>query len=107
MNATLKFTDANFLNEVLDSSQPVLVDVWAPWCGPCRTVGPVIDEIAVQNEGHAKVGKLNVDENPETPKTYDVASIPTVLVFKEGQVVERLVGIQTPERYQRAVDAAA
>ena len=107
MNATLKFTDANFQNEVLDSSQPVLVDVWAPWCGSCRAVGPAIDEIAVQNEGHAKVGKLNVDENPETPKTYGVASIPTVLVFKEGQVVERFVGVQTPKRYQQVLDAVA
>ena len=107
MNATLKFTDANFQHEVLDSTQPVLVDVWAPWCGPCRAVGPAIDEIAEQNGGHAKVGKLNVDENPQIPQTYDVSSIPTVLVFKDGQVVERLVGVQPRERYQQALDTAA
>ncbi len=107
MNVTLKFTDANFHHGVLDSTRPVLVDVWAAWCAPCRAVGPAIDEIAKQYDRRVKVGKLNVDENPETPHTYDVSSIPTVLVFKDGQVVERLVGVQTRERYQQAVDAAA
>ena len=106
MNVTLKFTDANFHHEVLDSTRPVLVDVWAPWCAPCRAVGPAIDEIAA-HDGRVKVGKLNVDENSETPQTYHVSSIPTVLVFKNGQVIERLVGVQTKERYQQAVDAAA
>ena len=107
MNATLKFTDANFQHEVLDSSQAVLVDVWAPWCAPCRALSPTIDEIAAQYHGRVKVGKLNFDENLATPRHYDVGSIPTVLVFKDGQVVERLVGVQTRESYQRAVDAAA
>ena len=107
MNGTLKFTDANFQSEVLDSSRPVLVDVWAPWCAPCRAMGPMIDEIAAQGDGHVKVGKLNVDENSQIAQSYDVSSIPTVLVFKDGQVVERLVGVQTRERYQQAVDAAA
>lgn len=107
MSGTLKLTDANFQNEVLDSSQPVLVDVWAPWCAPCRAVGPAIDEIAEQYDGRVKVGKLNLDENPETPQSYDVSSIPTVLVFRDGQVVERLVGVQSRDRYQQAVDAAS
>ncbi len=107
MNATLKFTDANFQDEVLDSTHPVLVDVWAPWCAPCRAVAPAIDEIAELYNGRVKVGKLNLDENPATPRHYDVSSIPAVLIFKDGQVVERLVGVQTTERYQRAVEAAA
>ena len=106
MNATLRFTDANFQNEVLDSSQPVLVDVWAPWCAPCRAVSPAIDEIAEQYHDRVKVGKLNLDENSETPQTYRVNSIPTVLVFKDGQVVERLVGVQMKERYELAAAAA-
>ena len=105
--AKLKFTDANFRDEVLDGTGPVLVDVWAPWCAPCRAVAPTIDEIAEHYHGQVKVGELNLDENPETPRHYDVSSIPTVLVFKDGQVVERLVGVQTRERYQRAVEAAA
>ena len=107
MNDTLQFTDANFEQEVLNSSGPVLVDVWAPWCAPCRAVGPAIDKVASHFRGQAKVGKLNLDENPGTPQEYQVGSIPTVLVFKDGEVVERLVGVHTESRYQQAIDDAA
>jgi thioredoxin 1 len=99
-------TDAIFQDEVLNSDQPVLVDFWAPWCAPCRAVGPTIDELAETNAGRVKVGKVNVDENSETPQRYGVSSIPTVLVFKNGKVVETLVGVQSRERYQQAIENA-
>jgi thioredoxin 1 len=99
-------TDAIFQDEVLNSEQPVLVDFWAAWCAPCRAVGPTIDEIAETNAGRVKVGKVNVDENSETPQRYGVSSIPTVLVFKNGKVVETLVGVQSRERYQQAIENA-
>jgi thioredoxin 1 len=99
-------TDAIFQDEVLNSEQPVLVDFWAAWCAPCRAVGPTIDELAETNAGRVKVGKVNVDDNSETPQTYGVSSIPTVLVFKNGKVVETLVGVQSRERYQQAIENA-
>jgi thioredoxin 1 len=99
-------TDAIFQDQVLNSDQPVLVDFWAPWCAPCRAVGPTIDELAETNAGRVKVGKVNVDENSETPQRYGVSSIPTVLVFKNGKVVETLVGVQSRERYQQAIENA-
>lgn len=97
-------TDAVFQDEVLTSDQPVLVDFWAPWCAPCRAVGPTIDELAETNAGRVKFGKVNIDENSETPQAYGVSSIPTVVVFKSGKVVETLVGVQSRERYQQAVE---
>ncbi|MDC0935117.1 thioredoxin [Pirellulales bacterium] len=103
----VKLSDANFQDEVLTSDQPVLVDYWAPWCAPCRAVGPTIDELAETNAGRVKFGKVNVDENTETPQTYGVSSIPTVLVFKSGKVVETLVGVQSRERYQQAIEDIA
>ena len=85
-------TDSNFQNEVLDANQPVLVDFWATWCGPCRAIAPTIEELASDFEGRAKVGKLDVDENPQTAMNYNVRSIPTLLFIKDGEVVDQLVG---------------
>ena len=85
-------TDASFPNEVLESSVPVLVDFWAPWCGPCRMVAPVVDEIAEQYEGQIKVVKLNTDENPQVASQYGIRSIPTLMIFKDGQRVDMVVG---------------
>jgi thioredoxin 1 len=107
MSKPRNFTDATFQNEVLDSDQPVLVDFWAAWCGPCRAIGPVIEELAEQYDGTVKVGKLNIDENPQAPSEFRISSIPAVLVFKSGQVVETLVGVQSKERYEAALKQAA
>ncbi len=92
MSKTIVLNDDNFESEVLNSEIPVLVDLWAEWCGPCRALAPVIEEIAEDYDGKLKVGKLNVDENPGAPSAYDIRSIPTLLVFKDGAVQDRLVG---------------
>ncbi len=102
---TLEFTDATFRAEILESDVPALVDFWAPWCGPCLALAPTIEELAEQYTGNVKVGKLNVDENPETAGGYGIRSIPSVLLFDKGEVVERFVGIQPRERYASAVAA--
>ena len=91
------FTDANFAAEVLQASTPVLVDFWAPWCGPCRMMGPVVEELAHELEGKMKIGKMNVDENNQTPGQYGVQSIPTLLVVKNGNVVDQFVGAMAKE----------
>ena len=104
---TLTFTDANFRAEVLESNQPVLVDFWAVWCGPCRALTPAIDQLAREQAGRAKVGKLNVDDSPQTAAEYGVQSIPTVLVFRGGEVVGQLVGVQPKERYEELLAQAA
>jgi thioredoxin 1 len=88
----LKFTDANFQSEVLEADVPVLVDFYADWCGPCKMMAPVIEELAGEYEGTVKVGKLNVDEQPSTAQKYRVMSIPTMLVIKNGEAVETIVG---------------
>ena len=103
MTKTIHFTDANFQSKVLQSSQPVLVDFWAAWCGPCRLLTPAIEELADELGDSAKVGKLNVDENPETAVKYGINSIPSVLVFKDGELVETLVGVQSKQRYHDAL----
>ncbi len=104
---TLHLTDATFNEEVLQSDRPVLVDFWAPWCGPCKALGPTIEELARDHDDYAKVGKLNVDENPETSRQYTISSIPTVLLFHKGEVVERFVGIRSKEQYVKAMAALA
>ncbi len=92
MSAAAPVTDDSFKEEVLDSSVPVLVDFWAPWCGPCRMVAPVVDEIAEQYAGQVKVVKLNTDENPNIASQYGIRSIPTLMIFKGGQRVDMVVG---------------
>ncbi len=95
---TLTFNDATFEKEVLSSEVPVLVDFWAEWCGPCRMMGPTVDQVATEYNGKVKVGKLDVDSNQQTAARYGIRGIPTVLVFKGGQIVEQKVGaIGKPE----------
>ena len=101
-----ELSDSNFQSEVLQSDEPVLVDFWAPWCGPCRMIGPVVEELASENAGTLKVGKINIDESPGVATSYGVSSIPTLMVFKDGEVVDRFVGVQPKNRLQDAIDQA-
>ncbi len=105
MSKTIVLNDDNFESEVLNSEIPVLVDFWAEWCGPCRALAPVIEEIAEDYSGEIKVGKLNVDENPGASSAYDVRSIPTLIVFKDGAVLDRIVGALPKNHITDLVDS--
>ena len=102
----LKITDSNFQSEVSQSPVPVLVDFWAEWCGPCRIVGPILEELAPGYKGKLKIGKLNVDENQDAPTQYGVMNIPTMIVFKAGKEVERIVGAMSKSDLQKRIDRA-
>ena len=99
-----EFTDKNFENEVLTSNEPVLVDFWAPWCGPCRMIAPVVEELAQDNAGSVKIGKLNIDDSPQTAQQYGVNSIPTLMIFQGGQVKKSIVGLKDKRELQQALD---
>ena len=103
-NAIVEVTDANFDADVLKSDKPVLIDFWATWCGPCRALVPIVDELATEYQGKVKVGKMDVDRNSATPMRYGVRGIPTLLVFKDGQVKEQIVGYVPKEQIQKALD---
>ena len=100
----IHLTDENFKEEVLDFDGVVLVDFWAPWCGPCQMVGPMIEELAKEMEGKAKIGKINVDEEATTAQEYYIMSIPAVYVFKNGEVVEKLIGAMDKDSYKEAIE---
>lgn len=105
MSKALKFTDDSFEDDVLNADKPVLVDFWAEWCGPCRMVGPVVDELAGEYEGKAKIGKVNVDENSEISTKYGIRSIPSLLIFKNGEVVDQIVGAVPKNQLKKQLDA--
>ena len=105
MSKTVEFTDSNFSEEVENASTPVLVDFWAEWCGPCRMVGPIVDELAGEYDGKVKVGKVNVDHNPEVSVKYGIRSIPALMIFKNGEVVDQIIGAVPKTHLKKQIDA--
>jgi len=101
----IEFTDENFEELVLKSDKPVLVDFWAEWCGPCRMITPIVEEMAVAYEGKAVIGKLNVDDNPEVSTNYSIRSIPTILFFKNGEIVDKHIGAAPKNVLTAKIDA--
>jgi thioredoxin 1 len=102
--AEVILTDSNFESEVLKSDKPVLVDFWAVWCGPCQVLGPIVEELSHEYEGKIKVGKMDVDQNPQSASTFGIMSIPTVMIFKGGNVVKQLIGLQSKETLKAELD---
>jgi len=100
----IEINDSNFKSEVTDSAMPVLVDFWAPWCGPCRMIAPILEELAKEYDGKVKVVKINVDDSPNTASEYGIRSIPTLILFKDGKVFEQTVGAQSKENLKQLVD---
>ena len=100
-----KVSDASFESDVLKASQPVVVDFWAEWCGPCRMIGPTIEELAGEYQGKIRVGKLNVDENPNTAAKYGIMSIPTLMMFKDGEIASRQVGAAPKQKLQQWISS--
>jgi thioredoxin 1 len=105
-NGIIELSDSNFDAEVIKSDVPVLVDFWAPWCGPCRAIAPAVEEISSSYQGKLKVGKLNVDESPQTTMKFGIRSIPTLIVFKGGMAVEQIIGAVPKGEIERAVGKA-
>jgi thioredoxin 1 len=103
-NGIMEVNDANFDQDVLKAEQPVLVDFWAVWCGPCKAIAPIVDELAAEYQGKVKIGKMDVDSNSATPMRYGVRGIPTLLVFKGGEVKEQIVGYVPKETIRKALD---
>ena len=99
----MEFTDSNFENEVLGASEPVLVDFWAEWCMPCQILAPTIDEVADSNEGKVKVGKLDIDNNKEVAVKYGISAIPTVVIFKDGEIAKKFIGLTKKEDLEAAI----
>ncbi|NLK04346.1 MAG: thioredoxin [Clostridiales bacterium] len=102
---SFQFTDMNFKKEALEADMPVLVDFYADWCGPCKMMAPVIDELAKEYEGKVKIGKLNVDDNPETARQYRVMTIPTLIIYKNGELVDTVVGVVAKNALKEKLDA--
>jgi thioredoxin 1 len=103
----LTFTEANFDAEVVKSATPVLVDFWAEWCGPCKMIAPILDELASEYDGKVKIGKVNIDDFQSLATQYGIRAIPTLLIFKDGQVVEQMVGLRSKRDFKEKLDQAS